>query len=119
MYDSTVGLAREYQRKTLELARITAATYYLQAVNAVRHAAIALFVVFVATVVFSVAVVVVPIVLVLLGPWTLAWKIAAVALLGLLDIAGALVIMANIFSEERWIRVTKAQEFVDKIKNPL
>lgn len=115
-YDVTVGLAREYQRKTLELARITAASYYLQAVKLLRQAAITLFCVTLASVVFAVAVVVVPVVLVLMSPLSATAKWWTVAGLGVLDAAAALVYLSFLFSEDRWMKLTKAQEFVEQIK---
>ena len=118
LYDATFGLVREYQRKTLELARLTAASYYIQGVKALRKAAITLFLVTLATVVFSMAVVVVPVAVVLVSPWAWPQKVIAVLALGLLDAGAALVFLAHLFSEERWMKITKSQEFVDKIMNP-
>ena len=37
LYDLTFGLARQYQEKTVELAKIKAAEYYLQAMKHVRR----------------------------------------------------------------------------------
>ncbi len=115
LFDATIGLAREYQRKTLDLARITAATFYLRAVKGARKAAIVIFLVTLASVVFAVALVVIPVVLVLISPWTLGQKMTAVALLGILDIAAASFYLINLLSEENWMKVTKSQEFVDEI----
>ncbi len=115
IYEATIGLAREYQRKTLDLARITAATYYLKAVKSLRHVAVGIFLVTIASVVFAVALVVVPITLVLLAPWTPVQKSFAVALLGVADISVTVIYLMYLFSEENWMKVTKSQEFIDEI----
>ena len=106
---------REYQKKTLDLARITAVTYYTQSIKLLRKAAITLFLVTLASVVFAVAVVIVPLVAVLISPWTGAQKLAGVLFLGVADVSVALLYLANLFSEERWMKLTKSQEFIDQI----
>ena len=115
LYEATFGLALEYRKKTLDLARITAINYYVRGIKVLREAAIALFLVTLASVVFAVAVVVVPVALVLISPWTVTWKWIAVSVLGMADIAAAVFYLANLFSEERWMRFTKSQEFIDQI----
>ena len=115
LYEATFGLVREYRKKTLDLVRITAVGYYVQGVKALRQAAITLFLVTVVSVVFAVAVVIVPLVLVLLSPWTATQKLIAVSLLGLVDTGAALFYLLNLFSEERWMKITKSQEFIERI----
>ncbi len=115
LFDATIGLFRDYQKKTLELVRITAAGYYIQGVQALRKAAITLFLVTLASVVFSVAFVVIPVALVLISPWSVTAKMIAIGLLGLLDMAAALVYISALFSEKRWMEITKSQELVDQL----
>ena len=115
LYEATYGLVLDYQKKTLELVRISAASCYLQGAKVLRKAAVLLFLVTMASVVFSVAVVVVPVAIVLVCPLTALQKIAVILVLGITDGAMAFVILLHLFSEERWMKITKAQEFVDKV----
>ena len=117
LYDATFGLAREYQKKILDLARLGAASCYLQGVKALRKAAIAFFLVALASMVLAVAVVVVPVALVLVSPWEPFWKMAAVLFLGIADAGIASAFLANLFSEEGWMKMTGSRELVDQVMN--
>ncbi len=117
LYDATFGLLREYQKKTLELVRITAASCYLQGIKGLRQAAIVFFLVTLASVVFAVALVVVPVAVILVLPWPAMQKAAAISVFGLLDIGAALVFLFHLFSEKRWMKITRTEKFIDEIKN--
>ena len=117
LFDATIGLFRDYQKKTLELVKITAASCYLQSVKALRQAAITLFLVTLASVVFSVALVVIPVAVILVSPWSVGQKIAGILAFGLLDISAALVFLYHLFSEERWMKITQSQKILNEIKN--
>jgi len=117
LYDATFGLLNDYRKKTLELARITAVSLYLQSLKELRKAAVALFLITLASVVFSVAAVVVPVAVVIVSPLTPLQKMLAILFFGVLDMGAALVFMFHLFSEENWMKITKSQEMVDKIMN--
>lgn len=117
LYEATVGLLLDYQKKAMELVHITAASCYLQSVKALRQAAAVLFLVTLATVVFAVAVVIVPIAVILVCPWTAWQKAVGILAFGFLDMAAALFYLTALFSEERWMKMTRSQEIIDKIKN--
>ena len=74
LFDATVGLVREYQRKTVELAKITAATYYLQGIHTLRKHCISLCLVFFSALVLVVTLVVTPVALLMLAPWSIPVK---------------------------------------------
>lgn len=117
LYDATIGLIRDYQKKTLELVKIATATCYLQTLQSLRRVAVIFFLVTLASIVFAMALVIVPIALVLISPWTVTQKMIAILCFGLLDAGAALAYLANLFSENNWMKVTKSQEIVDKIMN--
>ena len=117
LFDATIGLFRDYQKKTLELVRITAASCYLRSIKALRQAAITLFLVTLASVVFSMALVVVPLAVILVSPWSAAQKIAGILAFGALDVAAALVFLFHLFSEERWMKITQSQKILDEINS--
>ena len=114
-FDATYGLFCDYRTKTLELARITAVSVYLNSIKELRKAAITLFAVAMASAVFAMALVVVPVAIVIVSPWEPTVKIVALLVLGLVDMVAGLVILFHLFSEERWMKITRSQEFIDKI----
>ena len=115
-YDATVGLAKMYQRKTLQLVKIHAASAYLQTLKVLRKHVILLFLVLFAVLLLAVAVVVIPVALVLATSWTSAVKIRLLCVIGAVDIAITALCLGTLFSEEQWIRRTGLQEILDSIK---
>ena len=115
LFDATVGLAKEYQQKTVELAKITAASYYLQVIQALRKHCVSIFLVIFFTLTLVVTVVVTPIALLMLAPWNIAVKMAAVCVLGILYAAVSLYFVMDLFSEKRWLRFSGSEELVEKV----
>lgn len=118
IFDATIGLVREYHQKTVTLARITAVSFYLHAIKALRSAAIVLFLVVLVSAVFAVALVMVPIVLILISPLTMFYKVFWISVLGIVEVGAPLLLLSNLFSEGRWMKFTKSKELVDSIVNP-
>lgn len=117
LYGSTIGLLKDYQNKTLELIRITAATYYLQGMKALREVAMLLAGVLFAVVVLSIAIVVTPIAVIMVSTLSAPIKACLILAVGLAVAGAALLALSNIFSEKRWLELTKANEMVEKILN--
>jgi hypothetical protein len=117
LYDSTVGLAEEYRRRSVELIKIQAATFYLQAVRSLRQHVILLFTIFFMLFVAAIAAVVLPAVLILALPISAAWKIFAVVVLALIDIVVPAIYVYRISSEQHWIKASRADEFIKDAMN--
>ena len=115
-YDATVGLAKAYQRKALQLVKIHAASAYLQTLKVLRKHAILLFLAVFTAMLTAVAVVVVPVSLVLASSWTTAVKMRLLIVFGILDFGIAALCLQTLFSEEKWLKLTGLQEILDSIK---
>ena len=114
-YNATLGLLKQYQQKTLELVRVQAALLYTQTLRIARKHLLLLCVLLFGTMVSAVALVVIPVVLVLLTPWSTAIKAVCLLILGSTYIAGTAWIFLVLFSEERWMRYSGVREWLDEI----
>ena len=114
-HDATIGLAKQYQQKTLELVKITAASAYLQVLRSVRAHALLLIALAFAVTLLAVAAVAVPLALVMVAPWTFAVKAILILSLGLAYALVALFCLRNVFSEEKWMKASGFQELMDSI----
>ena len=115
-YDATVGLAKIYQRKALQLVKIHAASAYLQTLKVLRKHALLLFLAVFTAMLLAVAVVVVPVSLVLASSWTAATKVRLLIVFGILDLGIAVLCLQTLFSEEKWLKLTGLKEILDAIK---
>ena len=115
-YDATIGIAKEYRKKALELVKITAATYYLQALSIFRKHCLLLFLLMFSVVLSAVVAVVIPVAMILAAPWTPVTKVISLAVLGILYSGVILVGIRTLFSEEKWMKASGFQELLDSIK---
>ena len=114
-YDATIGLAKLYQKKTLQLVKITAASAYLQVLKSARKHAILLFLAIFAVVLLAVSVVVVPVALIMIAPWSSAVKAIELVVLGGIYIGAVLACFQSVFSEEKWMKASGFQELMESI----
>lgn len=115
-YDATIGLAKLYRKKTLQLVKITAASAYLHVLKAMRQHAVILFAAVFSVVLLAVAAVVVPVALIMIAPWTPGVKAIQLLALGAIYIGTVLVCLQKVFSEEKWLRASGFQELMDSIE---
>ncbi len=116
-YDSTVGLVEDYRKRVMELVKIHAATFYLQAVKALRQHVVMLCTMLFMVLVAAIAAVILPAVLILTLPIATGWKVAAVVLLAVIDISVPAFYLQRIFSDQQWIKNSQADEFVKDAMN--
>ena len=114
-YDATIGLVKLYRKKTLELVKITAASVYLQGLRVARKHLLLVFCAIFAAMLSAVAVVVVPVALVMIAPWSTGVKVVWIAALGLVDTGIIFVCLKSVFSEEKWMKASGFQELLDSI----
>ena len=114
-YDATIGLAKQYQKKALELVKITAAAYYVQGLKVVRKHLLLLFLFLFSAALLAMTVVVVPVAMVLVAPWTPVVKVISLAVLGMFYSGAILICLRSLFSEEKWMKASGFQEFLDSI----
>jgi hypothetical protein len=115
LYDATVGVVKDYQRKTVELVKITAATYYVQGIRALRRYFVTVFLAVFFTLTLVVTVVVIPVALVMVAPLGAGVKMLSVCLLGLIYVGVSWYFISNLLSEKRWLRFSGSDEFIDKV----
>jgi hypothetical protein len=115
--DGAVDLVRQYQAKSTRFVQIKALTWYIQAIKGARIQVLALTGAIFLVVVAASALVIAPITLVLLSPWTREVKIIVVAVLGVIDIALPLAILAHFLSEKSWMKFTQASRLMDEVLN--
>ncbi len=114
-YDATIGLAKQYQQKGLELVKITAAAYYVQALKVARKHLVFLFLLAFSVVLMAVTAVVVPVAMILASSWTPAVKVTSLAVLGLFYAGVIWFYLQKLFSEEKWMKASGFQELLDSI----
>ena len=115
--DATVGLVKQYQMKTLSLAKIKTAEVYVKTVKALRQQFISLCALVFCMVLIAVSLVVIPVVLIFCAPWTLPVKIALTCGLTVLTIILPLTALRYILSEKKWMEFTKAADLVENALN--
>lgn len=117
LYDATLGLLKQYQRKSLELVKIAVASFYIQVLRTTRkHLLLACFLFF-GTMVSAVAAVVVPVAMVLLTPWSLAIKMVCLLVLGSFYIGGTAWMFLLLFSQENWMKISGMNDLLDAISS--
>ena len=114
-YDATLGLAKEYRRKTLALVKITAGSVYLQLIKLARKHLQLLFLAIFASGLVAVTVVVIPVAIILVTDWPAETKIVCLSGLGLVYIAAVALSLHFLFSEEKWLKASGFQELLDSI----
>ena len=117
-YDLTVGLAKQYQEKTLELAKIKAAEYYLQAMRHVRVCLLAVVGILFCLLLMTVSLVVFPVALIAMSTLSAQAKFVSIGALGVVYLSISLVVVSSLFSEKRWMKLASSPEWVDNfVKN--
>lgn len=111
-YDVSVGLIKDYQKTAVDIAKIEAASFYVKAVRAVRQQCLLMTLVMFGIVVYANVMGILQIALLLYAPWPPAGKISASILMGLLGFIVPLAVILKFFSEERWMKITKAESCV-------
>jgi hypothetical protein len=114
-YETTLGLLKQYQQKALQLVRIQAAQLYAQALKVARKHLLLLCVMLFGTMVSAIALVVIPVTLVLLAPWSTAIKVVCLLVLGSSYIAGTAWIFLVLFSEDKWMKFSGMDQLLDQI----
>jgi hypothetical protein len=113
-YDASVGLFKEYKKTTTELAKIELASYYVRAIKVVRQECMISTMSIFGVIIYANALGVIQVAILLYAPWTIPFRILAALAFGIIASAIPLFISLRLFSEERWLRVTKADEFIAK-----
>jgi hypothetical protein len=113
-YDVSVGLFKEYKKTTTELAKIELASYYVRAIKVVRQECMISTMIIFGAIIYANALGVIQVAILLYAPWSVPYRIVSALGFGIIASAIPLFISLRFFSEERWLKVTKADEFIAK-----
>ena len=113
-YDVSVGLFKEYKKTTTELAKIELASYYVRAIKIIRQECMISTMIIFGAIIYANALGVIQVAILLYAPWAVPYRILSALAFGITASAIPLFIALRFFSEERWMRVTRADEFIAK-----
>ena len=108
LYEVSIGLVKQYQKTAVDIAKIEAASFYVKMVRTVRRQCLFVVLVILGLFVYANVMGVLQVALLFYAPWPVAGKVAASIALGFLGFLTPLFLILKFFSEERWMRITKA-----------
>ncbi len=114
LYDVSIGLVKQYRKTAVDIAKIQAASFYIKLIRAVRQHTLFFTLVFFGMIVYSNLMMVLEIAVLFYAPWPPAGKVLASIVLALIGFMTPLFFILKFFSEERWMKMTKAGEWVDE-----
>lgn len=117
VYDSTVGLLRQYQDKAIELLRIEAASFYVKLLQMLRRQVILLVTVVLCLLMIAIGVFALPLAVIYFLPVSPLAKAALVLIFGALYISIPLLSLRSMLSEKRWMQASGSEEFLSKVLN--
>lgn len=114
-YGTTIGLLKQYQEKSVELAKLATATAYVHSIKTIRKYCLYLLAAFLMLVVLAFAIVVVPLAFIALGPWSANAKLVALALFALIYLVVPLVLLKDFLSEKRWLQLSRSEKILQSL----
>lgn len=115
VYDSTFGLLKQYQEKTLELVRIEAASLYVKLLQLLRRQVILLVTVVLCLLMIAIGVFALPLAVIYFLPVSPLAKAALVLVFGALYICIPLLSLRSMLSQKRWMQASGSEEFLSKV----
>ena len=115
LYGATVGLLKEYQEKSIDLAKLATATAYLHSVKTIRKYCLYLLAAFLMLVVLAFSIVVVPLAFIALGPWDANAKLIAMAVFAAVYLVVPLILLKDFLSEKRWLQISRSEQIVSHL----
>ncbi|GEM_PF-1403134 len=112
MYDMTVGLLKEYKRTTIDLARIELASAYVRVIKLIRQECLISTLIIFGVIIFANAMLVVQVSILLFTPWSVPLRIFTALAFGVVCAVAPLLVVLRFFSQERWMRITRADEII-------
>lgn len=117
VYDSTVGLLRQYQDKAIELLRIEAASFYVKLLQMLRRQVILLVTIVLCLLMIAIGVFALPLAVIYFLPVSPLAKAALVLVFGAFYISIPLLSLRSMLSEKRWMQASGSEEFLSKVLN--
>jgi hypothetical protein len=108
-------LFKQWKQTSIDLAKIEAAIYYVKGIQALRSLLMMVFILFSSLVMFLMGMIVIHYILLFLIPLSHQARVVTAILLGIMDLALPVYIFWNVFSEKRWMHLSKSDEIVEKV----
>jgi hypothetical protein len=118
LYGSALNFWRQWKDKTLDLARIKSAIYYLKAVQSLRLVCLGLAGFVIISMLLLAGIATLHVLLLSILPMSERVRIAAAAILIVIDLGIPIALGAILFSEKMWMRLSKSDEMVDRAVPP-
>lgn len=115
LYRATIGVLKEYQEKSIDLAKLATATAYLHSVKTLRRYALYLLAAFLLLVVLAFSIVMVPLAFIALGPWSGEAKLIALAIFALVYLVIPAVLLKDFLSEKKWMQISRSEKLVESL----
>ena len=109
------GLIKSYLESILELVKIRAAICYVNGIKVARRLFILWCALVFCLVLLAIGLGLIPLALCLYMPWTPQTKAMVAIAFGLVYIVVPLLVMINVFSQKRWMKISGAKDLVDDI----
>lgn len=115
LYGATIGLLKEYQEKSIDLAKLATATAYLHSVKTIRKYCLYLLAAFLMLTVLAFSIVMVPLALIALGPWGTEAKLVSLAVFAAIYVIVPLVLLKDFLSEKKWLQISKSERLISHL----
>ncbi len=112
LLEAAFGIVKHYQEESVALAKIEVAALYLKSLKIVRRQFLALSCLLFCMVVLAAALVAIPVALLFYAPWDFSVKAWALGGLAILYIGIPSILLVRFFSEEKWMEMSKSNEFM-------
>lgn len=115
LIDATVGLVKQYQQKTMDLVKLEATAFYIRLLQILRRQALVIMLGLFLVVMVAAGIVIVPLALIALAPWSRETKLVLALLIGIADLGVPLFLLGYFLSEKKWMELTKSDELLDSV----
>lgn len=96
-------------------AKTRGAICYMEGVETARRLVVAGCIVVICLIVLSFSLILIPVALCEFMPWTSTVKAWVALLFGVVYVLGALMTLAFLLSEKRWMKLSRAREYLEKV----
>ena len=114
-YGATIGLLKEYQEKSIDLAKLAAAAAYVHSIKTLRKYCLYLLAAFLMLTVLAFSIVVVPLAFITLGPWSANAKLIALACFATAYLVIPMFLLKDFLSEKKWLQISRSEKILSNL----
>lgn len=115
IYALVTELASQWKDTSSDLAKIEGTIYYIKGIELARRLAIAFYFLVGSFLVLIFGLLMIHITLLILIPFSLAWRLYAAFALIMFDLSLAIGIALILFSQKNWLKFSKSTELIENI----